>query len=400
MAEGSILQQAHSLKQELITHRRWLHSHAEVGFDLPQTREYVKSALKDMGYSPIECGKCGLVAAAGGKKPGKTFLLRADMDALPIREETGLDFACQNGSMHACGHDMHTAMLLGAAKLLKEREDSINGTVKLMFQGAEEIFEGAKDMIGNGVLKKPDVDAALMVHVAAGIPLPAGTIIVSTPGVSAPAADYFSIRVQGKGCHGSSPHLGIDPVIPAAQTILALENLRARELAPGDKSVLTIGTIHGGTAGNVIADLVEMQGTVRTYEEKTRAFLKTRMPQIAKNTAAAFRAEAEVEFGSGCPTLTNDRELSEFTENALSGLLGGSKVLSAAKLGSSQGGGSEDFAYVSQEIPSLMLALAAGEPDKGYHYPQHHPKVNFDEEALPYGCAALAYAAVKYLETH
>lgn len=397
MAEDSILQQAQFLKTELIAHRRWLHSHAEVGFNLSQTREYVKKALLDMGLTPNDCGKCGLVVTVGSKRPGKTFLLRADMDALPIREETGLAFACETGHMHACGHDMHTAMLLGAAKLLKKQEESICGTVKLMFQGAEEVFEGAKDMIHNGVLKEPTVDAALMIHVTAGIPLPAGTIIISAPGIGAPAADYFTIHIQGKGCHGSTPHLGIDPLIPAAQAIMALENLRARELSPGDKSIITVGTIHGGTAGNVIADSVEMQGTIRTYNEETRAHLKGRMTEIVENTAAVFSAKANVTFGSGCPTLVNDRTLAEFTEHTLQTLLGEEKVLSAAKLGGGQGSGSEDFAYISQEVPSLMVALAAGEPDKGYVYPQHHPKVVFDEASLPYGCAALVNTAIEYL---
>lgn len=400
MAVDKLLQQAQEIHPMIISHRRWLHSHAEVGFDLKKTREYVKNALIDIGYSPKDCGKCGLVAAVGGNRNGKTFLLRADMDALPIREETGLDFACRDGRMHACGHDMHTAMLLGAARLLKENEDAIEGTVKLIFQGAEEVFEGAKDMIAAGVLKNPDVDAALMIHVAADIPLPAGTVIVSAPGVSAPAADYFTIRIHGKGCHGSSPHLGIDPLIPAAQTILALENLNARELPPADRSVITIGTIQGGTAGNVIADSVEMQGTIRTYDEETRAFIKRRITQMAENTAGACRAEAKTDFGSGCPTLSNNPQLSQFAERTLQNVLGESRVLSAGKLGGSQGGGSEDFAYISQEVPSLMLALAAGEPKNGFSYPQHHPKVDFDEAALPYGCAALACIAMAYLEEH
>ena len=198
MIKEELLEQAKNLKQELIKNRRYLHNNAETGFNLDRTIEFVEKELINMGYKPIRCGKAGLIALAGAKKPGKTFLIRGDMDALPIKEESGLEFASQNGCMHACGHDMHTAMLLGAAKLLKKYENEINGTVKLMFQPAEEIFEGSNDMIENGLLENPKVDAALMIHVMANSPFQAGSVIVSAPGVSAPAADYFEIKVQGK----------------------------------------------------------------------------------------------------------------------------------------------------------------------------------------------------------
>ncbi|MBP3485721.1 MAG: amidohydrolase, partial [Oscillospiraceae bacterium] len=203
METNTLLQEAEALRQTILADRRELHRHAETGFDLKKTLPYVKQQLTDMGLAPVECGKAGLTALVGGKRPGKVFLLRADMDALPIREEADVPFACQDGTMHACGHDLHTAMLLGAARLLKAHEDEIEGTVKLMFQPAEEIFEGSHDMIEAGLLEDPKVDAALMIHVMAGMPFPAGTVVVSAPGVSAPAADYFEIRVQGKGCHGS-----------------------------------------------------------------------------------------------------------------------------------------------------------------------------------------------------
>lgn len=395
---NKILENAMALHEEMIRHRRWLHANAEVAFDLQKTKEYVAQELKRMGYSPAECGKAGLIAVAGGKKPGKTFLLRADMDALPIPEESGDEFACADGAMHACGHDLHTAMLLGAAKLLKEHEDEINGTVKLMFQPAEEIFEGAKDMIANGLLADPKPDAAMMIHVTAAVPMPAGMIIVCAPGVSAPAADYFTIRVQGKGCHGSAPQNGIDALTAASHILIALQEIQARELAPDTEAVLTIGTFHGGTASNVIADTAELGGTIRTYDENTRAFLKERMTQIAGAIAAAYRAEATVEFGSGCPTLVNDKDLAHQVTDILRGIMDSRMILAAEELGGAKGGGSEDFAYVSQQVPALMLALAAGAPDKGYAYPQHHPKVRFDESVLPVGAAAFVGAAMEWLE--
>lgn len=402
MPHESFFDSAKTLQTQLQTHRRWLHSHAEVGFELLQTKAYVKEQLEAMGYAPVDCGKAGLVVIVGGKKPGKTFLLRADMDALPITEESGLDFACTTGNMHACGHDMHTAMLLGAAQLLKERESEIRGQVKLMFQPAEEIFEGSEDMIQAGVLENPAVDAAMMIHVMAGVPIPAGTVVISAPGVSAPAADYFTIHVQGKGCHGSVPHQGIDPITTAAHILLALQEIHARELPAGNGAVLTVGSIHAGNAGNVIADSAGMQGTMRTYDEDTRANLKQRITEIAQSIATAFRAVATVTFGSGCPTLLNDGNLVNCMEVYLTDLLGARNVISALKnaAGGTRGGGSEDFAYVSHQVPSLMLALAAGEPDKGFPYQQHHPKVRFDENVLCVGAAVLAQGAIRWLAEH
>lgn len=399
MTKEQILQEASALQEEIKAHRLWLHTHAETGFDLTETKPYVKSTLTEMGYTVQECGKAGLVTTVG-KPGGKVLLLRADMDALPIAEEADVDFACKNGRMHACGHDMHTAMLLGAAKILKAHESELGGTVKLMFQPAEEIFEGSKDMIASGVLENPRPDAALMIHVAAGMPLPAGTVVVSAPGVSAPAADYFTIRVHGKGCHGSAPQNGIDPLTAAAHILIALQEIHARELSASDEAVLTIGTFHAGEAGNVIPDTATMGGTIRTYDEKTRAYLKERMTAIAQSIAEAFRASAEVSFGSGCPTLVNDKDLSEKVTGYLKDLLGASHAFTTAELSGgkpARGGGSEDFAYVSHEVPSLMLALAAGEPSKGYVYPQHHPKVKFDESVLSTGAAVFVDCAINYL---
>jgi hippurate hydrolase len=409
MTPNEILEKAKNDEAKIIENRRYLHANAETGFELTKTKEYVKAELTAMGYEPIECGKAGLVALAGGKKPGKVFMIRGDMDALPMAEESGVEFACKEGRMHACGHDMHTSMLLEAARISKEHEDEINGTVKLMFQPAEEIFEGSHDMIEAGLLENPHVDAALMIHVMAGMPFAPGTVIVSAPGVSAPAADYFEIKVQGKGCHGSNPNAGVDPVTVAAHIITALQEIHARELALSEQAVLTIGTIHAGAAANVIPDTVTMGGTIRTYDEETRQYLKDRMTEISKSIATAFRAGAEVSFGSGCPTLVNDKELSESALKYTTELLGQGKAFSTAQLAAmaaqaggnnkaTKSAGSEDFAYVSQEVPSIMLALAAGSPDKGYMYPQHHPMVKFDESALASGSAVYAYTAMRWLE--
>lgn len=406
MSPEQLLKEANNFQEKIREERRYLHQHPETGFGLTETKAFVKKELQDMGYEPIECGKAGLIALAGGKKEGKVFMIRGDMDALPIEEKSDVEFASTNGNMHACGHDLHTAMMLGAARLLKEHEEEIPGTVKLMFQPAEEIFEGSHDMIEAGLLENPHVDAALMIHVMAGMPFAAGTVIVSAPGVSAPAADIFEIKVKGKGCHGSMPNVGIDPLNAAAHILIALQEINTRELGLGEQAVLTIGKMQAGTAANVIPDEVVMSGSLRTFNENTRAFIKKRLVEISTGVAQTFRAEAEVAFTSGCPVLTNDKDLSLACEKYAKELLEPGRAFSVAELNamapaddsSSKSAGSEDFAYVSQEVPAVMLALAAGQPQKGYKYPQHHPMVKFDEDVLAAGSAVYAYMALRWLE--
>ena len=386
-----MLQQAMNLKEELTAHRRQLHAHPETGFDLEKTRDYVTEQLTRMGYAPRPCGRCGVTADLNpGASP--TILLRADMDALPIREETGLPYSSSSRTMHACGHDLHTAMLLGAAKLLKDQP--LRGNVRFLFQPAEELLEGAKDVIASGALE--GVDAAMMIHVTVGAPLPTGMAIISSPGVSAPAADYFTISIRGKSCHGSAPQNGIDPLPAAAQILLALQNIQTRELGLNDRAVLTIGSIHGGTAANVIADSVEMRGSLRTADETVRTKLRRRMEEMIPILAAVYGAQGSVTFDSGCPCLLNDKDLSNMTARCLKELLGEDLAKTTRELdprGGPTAGGSEDFAYISQRVPSIMVALTAG--DNGY--PLHHPRVEFDEEALPAGAAAYARTALEFL---
>jgi hippurate hydrolase len=402
MNNDDILNIALNMKNELIEYRENLHSHPEIGFDLEWTKNYVAEQLTNIGYTPRFIGKAGIVATVGKNTNGKTFLLRADMDALPVREQTDLPFASNNGNMHACGHDMHTSMLLGTAKILKDHEDEINGTVKLMFQPAEEIFEGSRDMIESGLLDNPKVDAGLMIHVMTGVPFETGTVIVSAPGVSAPGADCFDIIVQGKGCHGSSPNNGVDPIIVSAHILLALQEIQTRELAMTDSAVLTIGSINGGSAGNVIPDSVTMKGSLRTFDEDTRAYVKKRLIEVSQSVATTFRAKAQVTFTSECPTLVNDKSLSQKSELFLREILDNNKVISLGNMASNgssmKSAGSEDFAYVSHEIPTIMLALSAGNSNDGFSYPQHHPKAVFDENALPIGSAVYAHIAMRWLE--
>ncbi|MGN0298983.1 MAG: M20 family metallopeptidase [Lachnospiraceae bacterium] len=395
-------------KDLIISDRRYLHSHPGTGFDIPETVSYVTEQLTKMGYEPTPCGKAGVVALAGGKHPGKIFLLRADMDALPVQEQSGVEFASQYaGKMHACGHDMHTAMLLEAARILKRHEDEIVGTIKLMFQPAEEIFQGSHDMICSGVLENPKVDAALMIHVSAGMPFPSGTVVACDGGISAAACDFFDVTVQGKGCHGSMPHQGIDPIISASHMILALQEIHARELSMSDEAVLTVGYFKSGAVNNVIPDTAEFGGSIRTFDEGVRANIKTRLEEIVKATADVYRTSAEVRFSGECPTLCNNPELAACIPGYLREMLGEHGCFTAGQLNAMAGNskpqkgvGSEDFAFVSQKVPSLMLALAAGTPADGYCYPQHHPMVRFDEDALPIGSAVYVQAAIRYLQEH
>ena len=412
MTHTDILEKAKGLQEELVAHRRYLHSHPGVAFNLDETYEYVYEQLIQMGYSPNSYGKCGLIALCGHKSKGKTILLRADMDALPITEETDVAFKSTNGAMHACGHDLHTTMLLGAARMLKEMEEDLNGRVILLFQPAEETFEGAKDMIDAGVLRDTQPDAAIMLHNTVGLPFETGSVIVCDGGVSAPAADYFEIHIQGKGCHGAMPQLGIDPITAAAHIVLALQEIHARELAMSDEAALTIGTIHAGNASNAIPDTATLGGTLRTYDEETRTYVKQRMEEIITNMANTYRATAELKFTSGCPTLVNDATLSKEVTGYMKELLGpymafskGDLEAMAAASGAgnkkaAKATGSEDFAYFSQEVPAIMLAIAAGKATDGYTIPLHHPQVNFDENILAYGAAVFTWNAIRWLDEH
>lgn len=393
----NMLDAAMADRDEMIRHRRYLHAHAETGFDLDRTLSYVRDQLAEKGIEAKVCGRCGLTAEIG--RGGRKILLRADMDALPVREESGEDFACRDGAMHACGHDMHTAMLLEAAKLLKERENELGGRVQLMFQSAEEILQGAADMLENGLMDNGRPDAALMIHVLTGMPLEPGTVIVSSPGISAPAAGMFEIRLQGKGCHGAMPHTGVDPISAAAHLVLGLQTLTSREIAPSDTAMLTIGMLQAGDTANVIPDRAALRGSLRAMDDGVFAHLRTRMEEISRLTAQTFRCTAEVEMLGGCPTLMNDASTSAMALRSVRQLLGAEKAMLSGEMGGSaaRSSGSEDFAYISHEVPSVMLALAAGRPEDGYAYPAHHPMTRFDERALPVGAAVYAQTAADFL---
>ena len=401
MVAQDLLQEAKQLQPELLQCRRTIHRHPETGFDLQETKALVKRQLTEMGYTPQECGKCGLVALAGGKKKGRTILIRADMDALPIEEAAEVEYRSETpGRMHGCGHDMHTAMLLGAAKLLKAHEDELAGTVKLMFQPAEELFQGADDMIGAGVLENPHVDAAVMIHVVPGLPLPSGIVLVPGAGTGMASCQQYRIVVKGKGGHGAMPHVSVDPITAAAHIHLALQEISSRELGPDEFGVFTTGMFRAGDASNIIPDTAEMRGTIRTADLAVNEKIKSRIREIAQGVGGAMRTEVAVDFFDFCPPMLADGALSECGLGYMKELLGDGAMSMAALGGPKVGGGSEDFAFVSCKVPTVGMFLSAGSPKEGYAYSQHHPKVTFDDSILYRGSAAYAYFAARWLEEH
>lgn len=399
---SQVFNRAKALQNEIVGHRRYFHQNPELGLNLPGTVDYVINELKKLGYKPEICAG-GVVATCGTGESGKTFLIRGDMDALPISEQSGEPFSSTNGNMHACGHDFHTAMLLGSAKILKEKESEIKGTVKFMFQAAEETIEGAKKMIDEGVLKNPDVDAAMMIHVFTGLPqIEDESIVVLAEGPSTANVDIFRIEVQAKGGHGATPHLTIDPINVMGHIHSALQVINSREVVAKENFTLTIGEFKCGDAHNIIPDSGYMRGTLRSYDRDAREFIKQRIVQISEQMAQLFRANAKVIFESEAPCVDVDPDLRKdvfgylekvFDKDVIDpfGVAGG--ILEKIT-------GSEDFGFVSLEVPSVAIAIIAGTPDKGYAYPPHHPKVKFNEDIAWKGAAIYSIAAMQWLENH
>ena len=390
-----ILEAAEQLKEELLQIRRTIHENPEVGPSLPQTKEFVMKKLQEYGYQPEEICESGIVATLEGGKPGKTILLRADMDALSILEKAPVSFASENGKMHACGHDMHATMLLGAAKLLMEHREEIEGKVKLVFQPDEEGFTGAKAMLNAGVLENPSVDAGLALHVNSGTP---SGMVLCGMGTCMAGCTLFRIQVKGTGCHGAMPETGVDPINIATHIYLSLQEIIAREVAPTKPAVVTIGKFVGGKAPNIIPGEVVMEGTIRTLDRELSEQIFQRIEDISTQTAALFRGEAEVTEIASAPPLINDKEMVKEMAGYVGELVDPSKVIVFE-----QGGmGSEDFASYTYEIPCSYLLVGAGIPQENelFGKPMHNECVVFNEDILPLGSAIYAYSAMKWLQTH
>lgn len=364
-----------------------MHQIPEIGLHLPQTVAYITEQLERMEVSYEVYEDCSCVVCVLGEG-SPCILLRGDIDGLAVREETGLPFACQTGNMHACGHDMHCASLLAAVKILKRHERELKGKVKILFQAAEESFQGAAAAIRHGVLENPRVDAAYGAHIFATQEM--NTIEYSrTPFASVYG---FSITVHGKGAHGASPELGVDPILIGAHILLALQELLARETAASERAVLTIGHFAGGTAPNVIPETAVLEGTLRTFDSKIKMFLVRRIQEVAENIARSFRGSAEMKVLGDCPAITVDERMGRLAENAAR------KVNSHVKIYDKKAVMlSEDFAFFSNRVPSVYFMVGGGTAHKEKWAGQHNPEIIFNEECLAANAAMYVQIAVDWL---
>lgn len=392
---NKMMEQALAIKDELVSYRRTIHANPEVGTHLPMTTKFVMDKLREFGYEPKEICDSGIVATISGEKPGKVFLLRADMDALPMAEKAEVEFKATNGCMHSCGHDMHTAMLLGAAKLLKENQDEIEGTVKLVFQPDEEGFTGAKKMIEAGVLQNPKVDAAMAAHVHSGTP---SNVIVCGLGTSIGGCYRFRIVVNGTGCHGAMPETGVDPINIAVKIYESLQTILTREIPAVKPAVITIGKFVGGEAPNIIPGEVVMEGTFRYLDKEMGEFVINRMDEIVTSTAKMLRGEAKLIELSSVPPLTNEKGFANEITGYMKDIVGEKAIV----MFEGGGMGSEDFASFSLEVPSLYYIIGAGAKNENplYGLPTHNENVVFNEEILPTGAALHAYSAIGWLKNN
>ena len=385
---NKFLKRAQELEASMKSDRRYLHQNAEVGFDLPITTKYVMDRLQEIGLEPKEICKSGVTALIEGKKPGKTYLLRADMDALSMNEENVLEFTSKTNAAHNCGHDMHTAILLGAAQILKENVDELEGNVRLMFQPNEEAFLGSKAMIEAGVLD--DVDVASCMHMMLDYD---ASNYACAPGFFSSSCDGFKITVNGKGCHGAMPHLGIDPINVGMSICTAFQQLVSRETPPKETASLTFGQFSGGNTPNIVPDKVVIQGTLRTYNAELRAKLVNRMQTIVKSAGEMYGTTVEYEVLSDVPSIYVNPEMLEEVKTYLSEIEGLTLANDNFRITPS-----DDMAFISEKVPTVYLLLQARVKDNPY--PHHNPKVLFDESAMTWGTAMHAQCAFEWLRNH
>ena len=386
------LSEAQSLFEYTQALRRDFHSHPELGFHEVRTAGIVAKELNALGLE-LHTGvaETGVVAVLEGSKPGPVLLVRADMDALPITEETGAPYASQNpGVMHACGHDGHTAILLTVAKMLHAHRSELAGTVKFVFQPAEEGMGGAEKMIEAGILENPKVDLTLALHLWNEQPL---GWIGAANGPAMAGAEIFKVKICGKGGHGAAPHLSVDPVLAAAQIVSALQGIVARNVAPLKTAVVSVCTIHGGEAFNVIPQQVELTGTIRTFEPAVRARVLERFEQTVKSVAEGMGCQAEIHLERLTPATINQRETAESVRAAAHRLFPEAEVDPADYVTM----GSEDFAFILEKVPGCFFFVGSANPEKGLDAGHHHPKFDFDEAALPRAAALMAAAVMELL---
>lgn len=380
------------LTAELVAVRRDFHRWPELSFREVHTAARIASELHAMGLE-VQTGvaKTGVVGLLRGGRPGgKTLLVRADIDALPLDEQNDVSYRSRNpGVMHACGHDAHMAMLLTAIRVLTELREDLPGNLKFVFQPAEEGPGGADLMIEEGVLESPSVDAALGFHI--WNELPVGVVGVRTGALMA-SSDEFEIVIEGQGTHAADPHLGVDAVVVAAHVLTALQSIVSRQISPLDSAVLSVGQIVSGSAHNVIAQKAHMSGTVRTFNEELRASMPQRISQLVDGVAMAFGATAHLEYRYQYPVLSNSSEMTELVRKAAVRAIGAERVVTAEPTM-----GAEDMAYFLREVPGCYFLIGSANPDKGFDKPHHHPQFDIDEDALPVGVQVIVQAVLDYL---
>jgi amidohydrolase len=387
---AQVMEKIKVFRPKLVEMRRHLHQHPELGFQEVNSAKYIAEHLSRLGIEfKAGIAGTGIAGLIKGKRPGKTIALRADMDALPISEQTGQPYASRNeGVMHACGHDGHMACLLGAATILSQLNGDFAGNIKLIFQPAEEGPGGAKPMIDEGVLE--GVDAIVGCHV--WFDLPVGTIGFKY-GAAMACLDAIDVTIIGKGGHGAYPHQTVDSIVVASQVISALQTISSREVSPVEPVVVTIGTISGGQAYNIIADQVTMKGTVRAMSPELRATLPERIERIIANVTKAMRAEYQFKYHFGYPPLINDEAMTGFVENIARKIVGEGKVIRVTQ--PTMGG--EDMAYYLEKVPGTFAWVGMQNRDKGISYPHHTAKFDIDEDALVTATQLLVLSAIEYL---
>jgi amidohydrolase len=384
------------LQDEIVTMRRDLHQIPEIGGNLPETKAYVMKKLTEMGIPFTENkSDSGLIAEIRGGSPGRTIAFRADMDALPIQEANDVEYISRNeGAMHACGHDAHTAMLLGAARVLNENKERIPGTVRLLFQTDEEGSRGAERTIKEGGLQGADAVFGTHIGTILSKDIPSGTL-VCTPGCCMASFDKFVIRVKGNGCHGSTPEKGVDPINIASHIVINLQEIVAREIAATKPAVLTIGHMEAGFAYNVIPSEALIEGTIRALDEDVRQELARRIGEVAEATAKAFRGEAEYEMIWGAPPVISDPEMAALAADCAREVVGETHVIDRVDAPNM---GGEDFAYFLNQVPGAFMFLSSSNPEKHTDVPHHNPRFNVDEDVLWIGSAMFVKIAERFLE--
>lgn len=385
------LSKMRKIENEIIAWRRDFHRNPELGFQEFRSADIIATKLSRWGYEvKTDVAETGVIGLMEGDQPGKNILVRLDMDALPILEENNCDYASINqGVMHACGHDGHMSIGLASAFTLSEQKHHLCGSVKFVFQPAEEGLGGAKRMLQEGVLSNPEPDLILGLHIINDLPI--GTIAV-TDGPIATSHDSLTCTIQGKGGHGAVPHLAVDPVVATAQIIMGLQTISSRNISPLSTGVVSVTTVQASGASNIIPDKVIIKGTIRAFEQETQELMHLRIKEIIEQTAQAMQCNANVHIENVNPALFNDPDIAKIVRESAKVIVGEMNIVTDYRTT-----GSDDIAYFTESVPGCYFYIGSKNPQKGMVLPVHHPKYDYDEHALVYGSAVLSEAIDRFV---